>query len=104
MTAHTKIFIHPGEVLKEEFLVPLKISANRLAISLGVPANRIAAIVNGQRAVTADTAILLGKAFNTTPEFWINLQAHYDLEMAKAAASSDRIHRAENLAKELCLV
>lgn len=103
MTAHKKIFIHPGEVLKEEFLVPLGISANRLATSLGVPANRIAAIVNGKRAVTADTAILLGKAFNTTPEFWINLQAHHDLEMAKAEASNDRIHRAEKLAKELCL-
>lgn len=84
MAAHKKISIHPAEVLKEEFLAPLGISANRLATSLGVPANRIAAIVNGERAVTADTAILLGKAFSTTPEFWINLQAHYDLEMAKS--------------------
>lgn len=104
MTARKKVFIHPGEVLKEEFLVPFGISANRLATSLGVPANRIAAIVNGERGVTADTAILLGKAFNTTPEFWINLQSHYDLAMARAEASKDRIRRAEKLAKELRLV
>ena len=74
MTAHKKIYIHPGEILKEEFLVPLGISANRLALSLGVPANRISAIINGQRAITAETAILLGKAFRTTSEFWLNLQ------------------------------
>jgi addiction module HigA family antidote len=63
MTAHTKIHIHPGEILKEEFLVPLGVSANRLALSHGVPANRIAGIINGERAITSDTAILLGKAF-----------------------------------------
>lgn len=103
MTAHKKMHIHPGEILKEEFLIPLGISANRLALSLDVPANRISGIVNGERAITADTAILLGKAFNTTPEFWINLQAHYDLELAKAKASGHRIYRAEKLAKELCL-
>lgn len=104
MTAHKKMFIHPGEILKEEFLVPLGISANRLAVSLGVPANRIAAIVNGDRSVTADTAILLGTAFNTTPEFWLNLQAHYDLETAKASVSNERVRGAEKLAKALCLV
>src|SRR5689334_21245513 len=104
MTAHTKIHIHPGEILKEEFLVPLGVSANRLALSLGVPANRIAGIINGERAITSDTVILLGKAFNTTPEFWINLQAHYDLELAKVQASRERIRRAEKFAKELCLV
>lgn len=103
MTAHKKIYIHPGEILKEEFLVPLGISANRLALSLGVPANRISAIINGQRAITAETAILLGKAFSTTPEFWLNLQTHFDLETARANASDARIHRAEKLAKELCL-
>lgn len=103
MTTRKKIFIHPGEILKEEFLVPLGISANRLAISLDVPANRISSIINGERAVTADTAILLGKAFNTTPEFWMNIQAHYDLEMAKAKVSDARVHRAEKFAKELSL-
>lgn len=103
MAPHKKMHIHPGEILKEEFLIPLGISANRLALSLDVPANRICGIVNGERAITAETAILFGKAFNTTPEFWINLQVHYDLELAKAKASSNRIRRAEKLAKELCL-
>lgn len=103
MTTRRKIFIHPGEILKEEFLVPLGISANRLAMSLDVPANRISSIINGERAVTADTAILLGKAFNTTPEFWMNIQAHYDLEMAKAKVSDARVQRAEKFAKELSL-
>lgn len=99
-----RIHIHPGEILKEEFLVPLGISANRLAGSLGVPANRISAIINGDRGITAETAILLGRAFLTTPEFWINLQAHYDLEVAKSTVSADRVRRAESLAKELRLV
>ena len=102
MTARAKIHIHPGEILKEEFLVPLGISANRLAVSLGLPANRISAIINGERGITGDTALLLGKALNTTPEFWMNLQAHYDLELAKTQASRERILRAEKFAKEFC--
>lgn len=89
MSAQPKNFIHPGEVLTKEFLVPLGISTSHLATSLGVPANRIAALVNGEEAITADTAVLLGKAFNTTPEFWTGLQAHYDLEMANAARTQD---------------
>jgi addiction module HigA family antidote len=96
-----RIHIHPGEILKEEFLVPLGISANRLAGSLGVPANRISAIINGDRGITAETAILLGRALQTTPEFWINLQAHYDLELARSTISADRVRSAERLAKEL---
>ena len=98
-----RIHIHPGEILKEEFLIPLGISANRLAGSLGVPANRISAIVNGERGITGETAILLGRAFQTTPEFWINLQAHYDLEVARYTVSADRVRSAERLAKELRL-
>jgi addiction module HigA family antidote len=75
--------IHPGEILKEEFMVPLGLSANRLASALGVPANRITLIVSGERGVTADTALRLAEAFGTTPEFWTNLQDHFDLQMAK---------------------
>ncbi|HWA45594.1 MAG TPA: HigA family addiction module antitoxin [Hypericibacter adhaerens] len=101
MSVHKKIHIHPGEILKEEFLVPLGISANRLAVSLDLPANRISSIINGERSITAETAILLGRAFRTTPEFWMNLQAHHDLEIAKDEVSTARIERADKLAKEL---
>lgn len=76
---------HPGEVLGEEFLKPLKLSANALGRELGVPANRISEIVNGSRALTADTALRLGRYFGTTPQFWINLQMAYDLSLAEEA-------------------
>jgi addiction module HigA family antidote len=70
---------HPGEVLSEEFLRPLGISANALAMALRVPATRIGAIVKGERSVTADTALRLARFFSTSPEFWMNLQAMHDL-------------------------
>lgn len=79
----TRAPIHPGEILREEFLEELDLSAYALAKQLHVPVNRITGIVNGERAITADTALRLGYYFGTTPEFWINLQAHYDLECAK---------------------
>jgi addiction module HigA family antidote len=79
--------VHPGEVLKEEFMVPLDLSANRLARALRVPANRVSAIVNGERGVTADTALRLAKALGTTPDFWLNLQKQYDLDCARDAAT-----------------
>ncbi len=69
--------IHPGEVLKEEFLILYGLSANRLARAIGVPANRITAIINGNRGITGETAVLLGHAFGTTPEFWLNLQSRF---------------------------
>jgi len=75
--------ITPGEFLSEEFLEPLGLSANALALALRVPANRIQAIVNGQRAISADTALRLAQYFGTTSEFWINLQAIYELDKAK---------------------
>ncbi|HXG79564.1 MAG TPA: HigA family addiction module antitoxin [Methyloceanibacter sp.] len=78
--------IHPGEVLKEEFMRPLGLSANALADVLHVPANRISMIVNGERSVTADTALRLAKAFGTTPDFWLNLQKQYDLDRARDEA------------------
>ena len=74
-----RVTTHPGEVLNEEFLKPLGMSINALAIALRVPATRIGAIVKAERAVTADTALRLARFFNTSPEFWMNLQAMHDL-------------------------
>lgn len=79
--------IHPGEVLKEEFMAPLRLSANALARAVRVPPNRISAIVNGERGLTADTALRLSKAFGTTPEFWLNLQKQYELDCARDRAT-----------------
>ena len=75
--------IHPGEILLEEFLKPMGISQYRLAKEISVPARRINEIVHGKRAITADTALRLGRYFSMSPEFWINLQTHYDLEVEK---------------------
>ena len=80
----TKNLIHPGEILLEEFLKPMNITQNKLAMDLHVPAPRIYAIVKGTRAITADTALRLGRYFGTGPEFWINLQSNYDLCVAAA--------------------
>jgi addiction module HigA family antidote len=74
---------HPGEVLAEEFLKPLGLSVNALAIALRVPATRIGAIVKGERAVTADTALRLARFFGTSAEFWMNMQAMHDLTKAR---------------------
>ena len=75
--------IHPREILGEEFLKPLGLSMNQLALALRVPANRINAIVAGERGITADTALRLGRYFGTSAQFWINLQARFDLETTK---------------------
>ena len=75
--------VHPGEILLEEFMRPLGISANKLARDLRVPSNRIVAIVNAKRAISADTALRLARYFNSTPDFWMNLQARYDLQQAE---------------------
>jgi len=85
MTKYTKyrISTHPGEILLEEFMKPLKISANSLAMDLHVPANRILAIVKEKRAITVDTALRLSRYFKTSPEFWLNLQTSYDLSVAR---------------------
>ena len=74
-----RVTAHPGAVLSEEFLKPLAMSVNALAIALRVPATRIGAIVKGERAVTADTGLRLARFYGTSPEFWINLQAMHDL-------------------------
>lgn len=81
--------IHPGETLREDFLKPLGLSANRLAIELQVPVTRVNDIVRGRRAITADTALRLARYFGTTPQFWMNLQANYDLEVAHDARGSE---------------
>ena len=75
--------IHPGEVLLEEFLIPMGISQNRIARNMGVPPRRINEIVHGKRSVTADTALRLARYFGTSEEFWMGLQADYDLEEAR---------------------
>jgi addiction module HigA family antidote len=74
---------HPGETIKEEYLVPLGMSVNSLAKALGIGAARLNEIVRGRRRVTADTALRLARYFGTTPELWLNLQAFYDLRMAQ---------------------
>jgi antitoxin HigA-1 len=81
--------IHPGEVLLEEFMKPSGLSANRLAEALLVPANRISSIVNGDRSITADTALRLGRYFRTTPELWLNMQATYELRLAATESAKD---------------
>ena len=72
--------ITPGEILEEEFLKPMAITQYRLAKDIGVPPRRVNEIVKGHRAITADTALRLGRYFRMSPEFWLNLQSHYDLE------------------------
>jgi len=79
-----RIKTHPGEVLREEFMLPLGLSANALATALRVPATRIGEIVKGRRAVTAETALRLGRYLGTSAQFWLNLQAAYDLSRAEA--------------------
>jgi addiction module HigA family antidote len=84
--------VHPGEILSEEFLKPLGLSMNQLALALRVPGNRVNAIVAGQRGITADTALRLGRYFGTSAQFWINLQGRYDLESTKDKLA-ERIER-----------
>jgi len=89
--------IHPGEILREEFLLPLNLSANALAITLGVPAPRINDVARERRGITADTALRLARYFGTSAEFWMGLQADYDLRTAEGLAGDmlARIQRRE---------
>jgi len=75
--------VHPGEVLLEEFLIPLGLSQHRLALSLRVPARRVNEIVHGKRRITADTALRLARYFRMSPHFWLGLQVDYDLDIAE---------------------
>jgi addiction module HigA family antidote len=83
MKRRKKTPIHPGEILLEEFLVPLGISQYRLAKEISVPPRRINEVVRGQRSISADTALRLARYFRTTERFWLNLQTRYDLEVVK---------------------
>ncbi|TRO82613.1 HigA family addiction module antitoxin [Trichloromonas acetexigens] len=91
--------IHPGEILREEFLVPLGISQYRLAKEIHVPARRINEIVLEKRGISANTALRLGRYFGMTAQFWINLQARYDLEVAREAIGDTLIQEIKPLNK-----
>lgn len=84
--------VHPGEILREEFMTPLGLSMNRVALDLRVPLTRIADIVHERRGITADTALRLARYFKISPTFWLNLQARYDLEVM-TGREADRIAR-----------
>ncbi len=88
---------HPGEMLNEEFLVPLGISQSRLALEIKVPFQRINLIVNGKRAVTPDTALRLARFFGTTPDFWLNLQLAWDVYQAMHAPEAKDIESIQPL-------
>lgn len=93
--------IHPGEVLREDFMLPHKLSANRLAGAIGVPTNRITAILNGTRGISGETALLLAKVFGTTPGFWMNLQIRYELDLAVSQTEAARLAAAETFGRAL---
>jgi addiction module HigA family antidote len=81
--------VHPGEILREEFMKPLSLSANALAQRLGVTAARVNEIATQRRGITADTALRLARCFSTTPEFWMNLQQRYELEVARREVGAE---------------
>jgi addiction module HigA family antidote len=85
--------VTPGEMLKEEFLAEYGLSQNELARAVGISPNRIAEIVNGRRRITADTALRLGLYFGNSAEFWMNLQTHYDLKMARRDIPPEDVER-----------
>lgn len=81
--------VHPGEILREDFLAPMRLTPYAVARACGVPRTRIERLAREETAVTADTALRLARYFGTTPAFWMNLQAHYDLECAQDEAAAD---------------
>jgi antitoxin HigA-1 len=85
--------VHPGEILREDFMKPLGLSVNRLALELHVPATRIGEIVHQRRRITAETALRLARYFKTNAEFWLNLQNYYDLERERRAGKTGEIDR-----------
>jgi len=85
--------VHPGEILREDFMKPMKLSVNKLALELHVPATRIGEIVHERRRITADTALRLARYFNTNAEFWLNLQNFYDLEIERRSGTASDIER-----------
>ncbi len=99
MTEEKRKPVHPGKILQEEFLEPLGLSQNKLALALRVPARRINEIVLGKRRITADTALRLGRYFGMSARFWMNLQARYDLDTAEDALG-DRIEHEVQVMKQ----
>lgn len=95
MTPKKRIPVHPGEVLLQEFLVPMEIPQTKLAEHLAVPVQRINELVNGKRGITSETAWLLSAAFKTTPDFWMNLQTQHDLAKTRPKASVAAIRRSD---------
>ncbi|MBI5477561.1 MAG: HigA family addiction module antidote protein [Deltaproteobacteria bacterium] len=93
MIPKRRIPSHPGEILAEEFLRPGGITQTRLAEHLGIPVQRVNEIVKGKRGVSADTAWLLAEALGTSPEFWLNLQANYDLALTRPSRHVEKIRR-----------
>jgi len=85
--------VHPGEILLEDFIKPLGLTVNKLALDLHVPATRIGEIVHERRRITADTALRLARYFKTNPEFWLNLQNFYDLEISRRSGTLSEIER-----------
>jgi len=85
--------VHPGEILREDFMKPLGLSVNKLALELHVPATRIGEIVHERRRITAETALRLARYFKTNAEFWLNLQNFYDLEITKRSGKVSEIDR-----------
>ena len=85
--------VHPGEILREDFMKPMNLTANKLALDLHIPATRIAEIAHERRRITADTALRLARYFNTNPEFWLNLQNFYDLEVSRRSGTLSEIER-----------
>ena len=98
MIEETLAPIHPGEILREEFMIPLGLSSNALAKQLGVTAARINEIANERRGISADTALRLARYFKTTPEFWINLQKHFELETARRAVGEQIMREVPTIA------
>ena len=93
--------VHPGEVLREDFMKPLGLSVNKLALELHVPATRIGEIVHARRRITAETALRLARYFSTNAEFWLNLQNFYDLEVSRRSGKVSEIERQVNPAQAL---
>jgi addiction module HigA family antidote len=85
--------VHPGEILREDFMKPLGLTINKLALDLHVPATRIGEIVHERRRITADTALRLARYFHTNPEFWLNLQNFFDLEVERRSGAAVEIER-----------
>jgi antitoxin HigA-1 len=93
--------IHPGEILREEYLIPMGMSANAFAHVIKVPANRMSEILREKRGVTADTALRLAHVFSTTPTFWLNLQTAYDLRVAETSKKAKKISSIKPLRRKL---